>query len=65
MENKTNDINSEDMITDEQLEEVAGGNTIQKRRIEQLNTHDSSKSAKDINIQELRLEELDTRDSSK
>ncbi|MEL6856712.1 MAG: hypothetical protein AAFO83_16670 [Cyanobacteria bacterium J06607_13] len=33
--------------------------------LEQLETHDSSKSVKDINIQQVRLDALDTRDSSK
>ncbi|MEO0768032.1 MAG: hypothetical protein AAFY72_01150 [Cyanobacteria bacterium J06649_4] len=69
MENDTNNISPEESVSEnvskEQLEEVAGGNSIHKRRIEQLETHDSSKSVKDINIQALRLEELERRDSKK
>ncbi|EDX85380.1 hypothetical protein S7335_3081 [Synechococcus sp. PCC 7335] len=63
MENKANDTQIDSAISDEQLEEVAGGNSIQKRRLEQLNTHDSSKSID--NVQKTRLEQLDEHDSSK
>lgn len=59
--NKTAQAN--DQISDEQLQDVTGGNKIQKKRLEQLNTHDSSKSVEDI--QATRLEQLDTHDSSK
>lgn len=68
MENQAKGTNPEEIVTDEQLEDVAGGNKIHKRRIEQLETHDSSKNNEDdkgLNIQKLRLEELDRRDSSK
>ncbi len=53
----------EDQISDEQLEGVVGGNKIQKTRLEQLDTRDSSKSVD--NIQETRLEQLENNDSSK
>lgn len=65
MTNQAKDTSPEGNVSDEQLEEVAGGNSIHKRRIEQLETQDSSKSVKDINIQKIRLDALDTRDSSK
>ncbi|MEL6814874.1 MAG: hypothetical protein AAFP03_08670 [Cyanobacteria bacterium J06598_3] len=68
MENEAKGTNPEEIVTDEQLKEVAGGNKIHKRRIEQLETHDSSKNNEDdkgINVHELRLEGLDRRDSSK
>ncbi|MEM9949545.1 MAG: hypothetical protein AAF810_26235 [Cyanobacteria bacterium P01_D01_bin.36] len=65
MENETKSTQPEEVVTDHQLEDVAGGNSIHKRRIEQLETQDSSKSVKDINIQQTRLDALDTRDSSK
>jgi len=59
--NKTTQNN--DQISDEQLQDVAGGNKIQKQRLEALDTRDSSKSVDDI--QKTRLEGLDSRDSSK
>lgn len=65
MEDKVTGNSPDENVTNEQLEEVAGGNSIHKRRLEQLETHDSSKSVKDINIQQVRLDALDTRDSSK
>ncbi|MFK8184859.1 MAG: hypothetical protein AB8B99_15920 [Phormidesmis sp.] len=52
-----------DQVSDEQLQDVAGGNKIQKTRLEALDTRDSSKSVDDI--QKTRLDALDTRDSSK
>lgn len=65
MTENSKNTNPAENVADEQLEEVAGGNSIHKRRIEQLETHDSSKSVKDINIQQTRLDALNTRDSSK
>jgi len=65
MENETKSTQPEEIVTDDQLEGVAGGNSIHKRRLEHLETQDSSKSVKDINIQQTRLDELDARDSSK
>ncbi|MEL6779314.1 MAG: hypothetical protein AAFO06_18865 [Cyanobacteria bacterium J06597_16] len=65
MTENSKNTNPAENVSDEQLEDVAGGNSIHKRRIEQLETHNSSKSVKDINIQQTRLDALDTRDSSK
>jgi len=60
-DNKTTQSN--DQVSEEQLQDVAGGNKIQKKRLEALDTRDSSKSVDDI--QKTRLEALDNRDSSK
>ena len=65
MTENSKNTNPAENVSDEQLEDVAGGNSIHKRRIELLETHNSSKSVKDINIQQTRLDALDTRDSSK
>ena len=59
--NKTNQNNEQ--VSDEQLQDVSGGNKIHKTRLEALDTRDSSKSID--NIQKARLDALDTRDSSK
>lgn len=59
--NKTTQSN--DQISDEQLQDVTGGNKIQQKRIEALDSRDSSKSVEDI--QKTRLEQLDSNDSSK
>ena len=50
-------------ISDDQLKDVVGGNKIQKKRLDALDTRDSSKSVDDI--QQTRLDQLDTNDSSK
>ncbi len=54
---------AEGQISDEQLKDVAGGNKIQKTRLEALDSRDSSKSVEDI--QKTRLDALENRDSSK
>lgn len=54
---------TDDQISDEQLKDVAGGNKIQKKRLDALDSRDSSKSVEDI--QKTRLDALDSRDSSK
>lgn len=59
--NKTNPTNEQ--VSEEQLKDVSGGNKIHKKRLEALDTRDSSKSIE--NIQATRLENLDARDSSK
>ena len=63
MAENTNNPQKDEAISDDQLKNVSGGNKIQKQRLEQLNTHDSSKSVE--NIQAERLNQLDTHDSSK
>ncbi|MEO0455922.1 MAG: hypothetical protein AAF152_04970 [Cyanobacteria bacterium P01_A01_bin.114] len=63
MEEQTKNVQSEEQVSDDQLQEVAGGNSIQQRRLEQLDTNDQSKSVE--NIQQHRLEQLDTNDQSK
>jgi len=60
-DNNANQVN--DQLSDDQLKDVAGGNKIQKKRLDALDTRDSSKSVD--NVQEARLDALDTRDSSK
>ena len=50
-------------ISDDQLKDVVGGNKIQKKRLDALDTRDSSKSVDDI--QATRLDQLDANDSSK
>ncbi|MEM7795701.1 MAG: hypothetical protein AAF579_14775 [Cyanobacteria bacterium P01_C01_bin.118] len=52
-DNKT--IQADEQISDEQLTEVAGGNSVHKTRLEHLDNQ--TKSVKDI--QETRLEHLD------
>jgi len=54
---------ADDQISDDQLKDVVGGNKIQKKRLDALDTRDSSKSVD--NIQETRLDQLNTNDSSK
>ena len=54
---------TDDAISDEQLQNVSGGNKIQQQRLDALDTRDSSKSVDDI--QKERLNALDARDSSK
>lgn len=63
MEEQIKSVQSEGQISDEQLQEVAGGKGIQQRRLDQLDTNDQSKSVKDI--QATRLEQLDSNDQSK
>jgi len=68
MTEQAKNANPEDNVSEDKLQEVSGGNSIHKRRLEQLDTHDSSKNIqddKDFNIHERRLEQLDTHDSSK
>lgn len=50
-------------LSEDETKDVAGGNSIQKRRLEALDARDSSKGID--NIQKARLEALDARDSSK
>lgn len=50
-------------ISDDQLKYVVGGNKIQQKRIDALDSRDSSKSVDDI--QATRLDQLDSNDSSK
>ncbi|MEM6450976.1 MAG: hypothetical protein AAF703_11735 [Cyanobacteria bacterium P01_D01_bin.105] len=57
MAENTNNVQKDDAISDEQLKNVSGGNKIQKQRLEQLDTHDSSKSVEDIQAE--RLTQLD------
>lgn len=63
MADKAPEKKTDGQISDDQLQDVVGGNKIQKTRLEQLDTHDSSKSVD--NVQEARLDGLDNRDSSK
>jgi len=62
-EQNKNQVNQDAELSQEDLKDVAGGKGIQKRRLEALDTRDSSKSVDDI--QQERLNALDTRDSSK
>ncbi|MEO1401776.1 MAG: hypothetical protein AAFV72_11090 [Cyanobacteria bacterium J06635_1] len=63
MEEQIKKAQSEEQILDEQLQAVAGGKSIQQRRLDQLDTNDQSKGIE--NIQQTRLEQLDTNDQSK
>lgn len=55
MEEQTKNIQSDEQVSDEQLSEVSGGNSLHKIRLEHLDNQ--SKSVKDI--QAARLEHLD------
>ncbi|MEL6776726.1 MAG: hypothetical protein AAFO06_05670 [Cyanobacteria bacterium J06597_16] len=55
--------NTDGQISEDALKNVVGGNKIQEQRLEQLDTHDSSKSVDDI--QKTRLDQLNTHNSSK
>ncbi|NEQ51444.1 MAG: hypothetical protein F6K11_15100 [Leptolyngbya sp. SIO3F4] len=55
MEDQTKNIQTDEQISDEQLSEVSGGNSVHKTRLEHLDSQ--TKSVKDI--QETRLEHLD------
>ncbi len=55
MEDQTKNIKADEQISDEQLSDVAGGNSVHKTRLEHLDNQ--SKSVKDI--QETRLDHLD------
>lgn len=55
MEEQTKNIQADEQVSDEQLSEVSGGNTVHKTRLEHLDNQ--TKSVKDI--QETRLEHLD------
>ncbi|MEO0455560.1 MAG: hypothetical protein AAF152_03125 [Cyanobacteria bacterium P01_A01_bin.114] len=50
-------------LAEDALKEVTGGQGIQQRRLDHLDTNDQSKSVD--NIQETRLDQLDTNDQSK
>ncbi|MGB7087641.1 MAG: hypothetical protein WBD47_18925 [Phormidesmis sp.] len=63
MENKETKNPAEGQLSDDQLNEVAGGTDIHKTRLEGLDSRDSSKSVDDV--QKTRLDGLDSRDSSK
>ncbi|MEO1404407.1 MAG: hypothetical protein AAFV72_24585 [Cyanobacteria bacterium J06635_1] len=63
MEEQIKNVKSEEQVSEEQLQAVAGGKSIQQRRLDQLDTNDQSKSIE--NIQQARLEHLDTNDQSK
>lgn len=56
MEKQSKQSQTGNEISEETLQDVSGGNNIQKRRIEHLDTNDSSKAVKDI--QEARLDHL-------
>lgn len=55
MTEETKNIQTDEQISDEQLTEVSGGNSVHKTRLEHLDNQ--TKSVKDI--QETRLEHLD------
>ena len=55
MTEETKNIQTDEQISDEQLTEVSGGNSVHKTRLEHLDNQ--TKSVKDI--QEARLEHLD------
>ncbi len=55
MSEETKNIQADEQISDEQLTEVSGGNSVHKTRLEHLDNQ--TKSVKDI--QETRLEHLD------
>ncbi|MDV3349585.1 hypothetical protein D0962_26530 [Leptolyngbyaceae cyanobacterium CCMR0082] len=55
MTDQTKNTQADEQISDEQLTDVSGGNSVHQRRLEHLDNQ--SKSVKDI--QETRLEHLD------
>ncbi|MEL6901025.1 MAG: hypothetical protein AAFP07_08760 [Cyanobacteria bacterium J06606_4] len=61
MENQSKQNPTDVQLSDDQLQEVAGGKNVHQRRIEHLDSQ--TKSVDDI--QKTRLEGLDERDSSK